>query len=64
MATVQFFLDNGANVYSVRKSKILDTVVDLQLDEGEWEEMNESDKYQFAEDWAQDKIEIYFKELN
>jgi hypothetical protein len=62
MAKVQFFLNNGASIHSLRKSGELDTVKDLGLDEGEWEEMSEDDKYKQAEDWAADKIEIYFEE--
>ena len=62
MAKVQFFLNNGANIHSLRKSKELDTVKDLGLDKGEWEEMSEDEKYKQAEAWAADKIEIYFEE--
>jgi len=62
MAKVQFFLNNGANIHSLRKSGKLDTVKDLGLDEGEWEEMSEDEKYKQAEAWAADKIEIYFEE--
>lgn len=57
-----FFLDNGANIHSLRKSGILDTEEDLSLDAGEWEAMTEDEKYKMAEDWAADKIEIYFAE--
>ena len=34
MAKVQFFLNNGANIHSLRKSGILDTEKDLSLDAG------------------------------
>jgi len=62
MAKVQFFLDNGANIHSCRKSGVMDTVKDLGFVEGEWEEMSEDEKYKAAEEWAADKIEIYFEE--
>lgn len=63
MAKVQFYLGNGASIHSKRKSGILDTVNDLGLDEGEWEEMSEDEKYAHAEGWAADKVEIYFEEM-
>ena len=63
MAKVQFFLNNGANIHSLRKSGILDTEKDLSLDAGEWEAMTDDEKYKVAEDWAADKIEIYFEEV-
>jgi hypothetical protein len=62
MAKVRFFLNNGANIHSLRKSDLLDTVEDLGLDEGEWEGMSEDDKQKLAEEWAAEKIEIYFEE--
>ena len=63
MAKVKFFLDNGANIHSCRKSGVLDTEKDLGLDVGEWEGMTENEKFKVAEDWAADKIEIYFEEI-
>lgn len=62
MAKVQFFLDNGANIHSLRKSGELDTEKDLGLDAGEWESMSEEEKQNVAENWASDKIEVYFEE--
>ena len=63
MAKVQFFLDNGANIHSLRKSGIIDTEKDLGLDSGEWEEMTDNEKYKLAQEWAASKIEIYFEEV-
>jgi len=62
MAKVQFSLNNGANIHSLRKSGVLDTEKDLGLDAGEWEAMSNDEKYKIAEEWAADKIEIYFEE--
>ena len=62
MAKVRFSVNNGANIHSCR-SETIDTVKDLHLDEGEWENLDEDEKYQIAEEWANDKIEIYFEEL-
>lgn len=58
---VKFFCDSGANIHSCR-SATLDTVKDLGLDEGEWETYSEDEKYKVAEEWANDRLEIYFKE--
>ena len=63
MAKVKFFLDNGANIHSKRESKVLDTVKDLRLDEGEWESMKEDEKYNIVEEWAQQYIEYGWKEI-
>lgn len=60
---VEFCCDSGANIHSCRKQTV-DTVKDLGLDEGEWEGMGEEDKYKIAEEWANDRLEIYFKELD
>ena len=40
----------------------MDTVEDLGLDPGEWESYSEEEKYQAATNWANERIEIYFKE--
>lgn len=62
MAKVQFFIDNGANCQSTKTSGILDTVDDWGMEEGEWESMNEEEKYLMAHEWANDYIEIWFEE--
>ena len=63
MAKVKFYLNSGANIHSTKDSGILDTVEDLGLDEGEWEEMNEASKYAMAEEWASEYLEIYYEEV-
>lgn len=59
---VKFSCDSGANIHSCRY-QVLDTVEDLGLDEGEWEAMSEEDKYKIAEEWAWDRLEIYFEDM-
>ncbi len=59
---VRFNLNNGANIHSNRESGWLDTVEDLGLDVGEWEAYTDNEKYQMAEEWAADHIEIYYEE--
>jgi hypothetical protein len=62
MAKVRFFCDSGANIHSCRKSEVLDTVDDLGLNEGEWEEMSDAGRQKEAEVWANDALEIYWEE--
>jgi len=54
---VTFYCDNGANIHSCRKATF-DTVNDLGLEEGEWETLSDSEKFQLANEWANDKIDI------
>lgn len=58
---VSFFCDSGANIHSCR-SETLDTVEDMRLEEGEWEAYSDDEKYKLAEEWAHDRLEIFFKE--
>jgi hypothetical protein len=58
---VKFFCDSGANIHSCR-SETLDTVEDLGLEDGEWEELSEDEKQRLAVDWANEHLEIYFEE--
>lgn len=57
---VIFNCNSGANIHSCR-SETLDTEKDLSLDEVEWESMSEDDKYQMVQDWANERLEIYWK---
>ena len=59
---VKFCCDSGANIHSCR-SEILDTVEDLGLDEGEWETLKDDDKLSLVDDWAANRLEIYYEEL-
>jgi hypothetical protein len=61
MAKVTFCCDSGANIHSCREDE-LDTVADLGLDEGEWEAMTEDEKQEMVNEWAHDRLEIYWKE--
>ena len=60
MALVKFHCNSGANIQSCR-TETLDTVADLRLEEGEWEAMSEDDKYTMVEEWANERLEIYWK---
>jgi hypothetical protein len=60
---VEFFCDSGANIKSCRK-EIVDTVKNLGLDPGEWEKMTDDEKYEMAREWAENRLEIGFKEID
>lgn len=60
MAKVIFYCNSGANIHSCRKSTI-DTVKDLNLADGEWEEMTEDQRFEIVKEWANDKLEIYWE---
>ena len=57
MATVTFYCDSGANIHSRREQRF-DTVKDLRLDEGEWETIDEDERYALVEEWANGRLEI------
>lgn len=59
---VKFSCNSGANIHSCRE-ETLDTVDDLGLDPGEWEAMSDEDKYKMAEEWAHQRLEIYYEEI-
>ncbi len=61
MAIVQFNCDSGANIHSCKESGWLDTVEDLGLDEGEWEDYSDEEKEQMAKDWAYRSLAIYYE---
>ena len=60
---VKFNCDSGANIQSCR-SGILDTIKDLNLEEGEWETMSEEERFEMVKFWADDKLEIWYDELS
>lgn len=61
MSIVYFSCNSGANIHSCRTEK-MDTVADLGLGDGEWEEMTEDEKYQMVEEWANDRLEIFWSD--
>lgn len=58
---VKFCCDSGANIHSCRR-ETLDTVKDLGLDEGEWESMSQDERYTLVEEWANDRLSIFWEE--
>ena len=61
---VRFNLDSGANIHSNNQTEWLDTVDDLGMEEGEWEAMNDDQRYEAqVEYWNGDgHPEIYAEE--
>ena len=60
---VKFYCNSGANIHSYREA-IFDTVKDLDMEEGEWEKLTDDDKYDEAEIWANNRLEIGYEELD
>lgn len=59
---VKFYVDSGANIHSNNESEWLDTVEDLGMEEGEWEEMSDDDKFQEVQDWASNYLSMGYEE--
>jgi len=57
MAKVKFILEAD------KESRILDTVENLGMKEGEWESMPEDDRLEYVEEWANQYIGYYYKEI-
>ena len=56
-----FCCDSGANAFSCREAEI-DTHRDLGLEDGEWETMTDDEKQALVEEWAHDRLEIFWRE--
>jgi len=58
MANVRFKLDRQNFAKGSGFSKILDTVADLGLHEGEWEAMPEEQRLYFAKNWMTQNTQL------
>lgn len=59
---VKFVCDSGANIHSAREE-----VVDLEdwgISDMEWGDMTDKQKQELVEEWAYERLEIYFDEEN
>lgn len=54
---VTYYCNSGANIHSTRK-ETFDTEDDLGYTDEEWANLSEDDKYQLAEEWASERLEI------
>lgn len=61
MAKVTFYCNSGAEEGDTRIEE-LDTVEDLGLEEGEWEEMSEEERYFIVDEWANERLEIWYED--
>ena len=59
---IRFNCDSGANIKSTNSSGWLDPLKDLDLEEGEWEELDHKEKQAMAEEWASQYMCIWFDE--
>lgn len=59
---IRFYCDSGANTSS-KRVQILNTVKDLGLEDGQWEEMTRIEQYTIAKDWACGKLIIGYDEV-
>ena len=60
---IKLWCNSGANHQSTRRETI-DTVIYWGLDDCEWEKLTEDEKYKYAEEWAYEKLDIGFEELD
>ena len=45
---IRFYVDSNANIHSCNNTDWFDTVKDLGLKEGEWEDMTEEKRFELA----------------
>ena len=48
---VKFCINSGANIHSQNDTGWLDTVKDLDLEENEWQDMSDDEKYEMVEQY-------------
>ena len=59
---VKFVCDSGANIHSAR-TEVVDTE-DYGYTDEEWLELSEEQKQEIVEEWANERLEVYFDEEN
>ena len=58
---VKFCCDSGANIHSCRE-EIIDVTECYDLSEEEWKSMSDEDKFEILNEWAHEKLDIYYVE--
>ena len=58
---VKFVCNSGANIHSARQ-ETFDTE-DLGFTEEEWNELSDDSKFEVVQDWAKERLEIYWKDI-
>ena len=59
---VKFVCDSGANIHSAR-TEVVDTE-DYGYTDEEWLELSEEQKQEIVEEWAYERLQVYFDEEN
>ena len=59
---VKFVCDSGANIHSAR-TEVVDTE-DHGYTAEEWLELSEEQKQEIVEEWANERLQVYFDEEN
>ena len=59
---VKFVCDSGANIHSAR-TEVIDTE-DYGYTDEEWLELSEEQKQEIVEEWACERLQVYFDEEN
>lgn len=59
---VKFVCDSGANIHSAR-TEVIDTE-DYGYEDEEWLALSEEQKQEVVEEWAHERLEIYWDEEN
>ena len=59
---VKFVCDSGANIHSAR-TEVVDTE-DYGYTDEEWLELSEAQKQEIVEEWANERLQVYFDEEN
>lgn len=57
---IKFVCDSGANIHSARKEVI--NTEDYGFEDDEWLALSDDQKQKVVEDWAYDRLEIYWDE--
>ena len=58
---VKFVCNSGANIHSARQ-ETFDTE-DLGFTEEEWNKLSDDSKFEVVQDWANERLEIYWKDI-
>ena len=59
---VKFVCDSGANIHSAR-TEVIDTE-DYGYTDEEWLELSEEQKQEIVEEWANERLQVFFDEEN
>lgn len=59
---VKLYCDSGANIHSCREEEV--DLEDWGISDEEWSEMSDEEKSKVAEEWAYERLEIGFEEID